>query len=77
MESVRHLTARACSTLDAETQEELAAEAFLWGCKNTRVAYQAMNANPRTLPQAWELVDCYEHNYKATVGHDLEPPAKG
>ena len=76
-ESVRRLTARAYPTLDAKTREELAAEAFLWGYKNTRVAYQAMNANPQTLAQAWELVDCYEHNYKATVGRDLEPPAKG
>ena len=64
-------------TLDAETREELAAEAFLRGYKNMRVAYLAMNTNRLTLAQAWKLVDCYEHNYKVTVGRDPEPLVKG
>ena len=58
-------------------QEELAAEAFLQGYKNPRVAYQAMNSNPQTLASAWELMDAYEHNNKATIGRDLEPTTRG
>ena len=58
-------------------QEELAAEAFLQGCKNHRVAYQAMNSNPQTLASTWELIDAYKHKYKATIGRDLEPATMG
>ena len=58
------------------TQEELAAEAFMRGYKSPRVAYQAMNREPVTVSAALTLVDTYEHNYKATVGRDLETPTR-
>ena len=76
-EQVRQLVTWACPDLLVATQEELAAEAFLRGYKNPRVAYQAMNSNPQTLASAWELIDAYEHNYKATMGRDLEPATRG
>ena len=43
--------AQAYPDLLVAAQEELAAEAFLRGYKNPRVAYQAMNSNPQTSSQ--------------------------
>ena len=56
----------------ASMQEELAAEAFLQGYHNARVAYQAMKSGLKTLVDAQELVEAYEHNYKATLGHEAD-----
>ena len=75
-ERVRRLVSRAYPEVPLATQEELAAEAFLRGYKSPRVAYQAMNREPATLSAALTLVDTYEHNYKATVGRDLETPTR-
>ena len=75
-ERVRRLVSRAYPDVPLATQEELAAEAFLRGYKSPRVAYQAMNREPATLSAALTLVDTYEHNYKATVGRDLETPTR-
>ena len=41
-----------------------------------RIAYQAMNQEPKTLACALELVDAYEHNVKATIGREYEQSTK-
>ena len=33
--------------------------------------------DPQTLTAAWDVVDLYEHNYKAIVGWEAEAMAKG
>ena len=51
--------------------DEIAAEAFLKGFKNTKLAYEAINKRPSSLNEALEVVTFLEHNYKATVERDL------
>lgn len=68
MEQIRRLVTRGFPNVHLDIQEELAAEAFLRGYKSPRVAYQAMNQAPKTLADARELVEVYEHNYKAILG---------
>ena len=53
-------------------QDQLAAEAFLRGYRNSRIAYVVFNRAPRTLNDAIELVTSQEHNYKATIGRDYD-----
>ena len=53
-------------------QDQLAAEAFLRGYRNSRIAYDVLNRAPRTLNDALELVTSQEHNYKATIGRDYD-----
>ena len=52
--------------------QKLAAEAFLQSYCNTSVAYQAMNSGSKTLVDPQELVEAYEHNYKATLGREAD-----
>ena len=75
-EEIRRLVARAYPDSSIETQDELAAEAFLGGYRSSRIAYQVMNQEPKTLARALELVDAYEHNFKATVGREHEQSTK-
>lgn len=51
-------------------QIQLAAEAFLRGCRNSGNAFDVLNKAPKTLSAAFEMVTCQEHNYRATVGRD-------
>ena len=51
------IVAQAYPDMAMEAQEEFAAEALLKGYRSPKVAYQATNANRRTLADAWELVD--------------------
>ncbi|MES9879517.1 MAG: retroviral-like aspartic protease family protein, partial [Sedimenticola sp.] len=69
-EEVRRLTVRAYPRVDDTMLEELAAEAFLRGFRNSKHAYEAMNRNPTTLNEALEIVTALEHNYKATMARD-------
>ena len=46
------------------------------GYRSSRIAYQVMNQEPKMLAHALELVDAYEHNFKATVGREHEQSAK-
>ena len=71
-EDIRRLVAMAYPEMTIKGQDEIAAEAFLGGYRNSRIAYQAMNGAPKTLARALELVDAYEHNYRATVGREQE-----
>ena len=52
--------------------EQLAAENFLKGYKNGKIAYEVMNRCPRTLNEALSYVTTAEQNFKATFGWDLE-----
>lgn len=75
-EQIRRLVTRAFPDNDPVFQEELAAEAFLRGYRNSKVAYQAMNRDPKTLAEAQQLVEVYEHNYKTTVGRHAEAASR-
>ena len=69
-EEVRRLITQAYPGTDLEMQDQLAAESFLRGYRNSRIAYDVLNRNPKTLNEAIELVTYQEHNYRATVGRD-------
>ena len=65
---VMHLVTMAFPGVPLATQEEFAAEAFLRVYRSPSVGYHCINREPKTLAEAQELVDAYEHNYRATVG---------
>jgi len=69
-QEVRSLVSKAFPGVGLEMQDELAAEAFLKGLHDSRIAYQAMNKSPKTLSVAIEEVIRLEHNFKATIGRD-------
>ena len=71
-EEARRLVARAFPTVTITLQEELAAEAFLKGYRNSRVGYEALNKAPKTISEALDIVVQVQHNYKATVGRETE-----
>ncbi|KAK3097999.1 hypothetical protein FSP39_015198 [Pinctada imbricata] len=71
-EEARRLVARAFPSVAIALQEELAAEAFLKGYRNSRVGYEALNKAPKTVSEALDIVVQLQHNYKATVGRDTE-----
>ena len=71
-EEARRLVARAFPTVTLTLQEELAAEAFLKGYRNSRVGYEALNKAPKTISEALDIVVQLQHNYKATVGRETE-----
>ena len=66
------MVTRAYPGTDLEMQDQLAAEAFLRGYRNSRIAYDVLNRAPRTRNDALELVTSQEHNYKATLGRDYD-----
>ena len=53
-------------------QDQIAAEAFLRGYRNSRIANYALDRAPRTLNDALELVTSQEHTYKATLGRNYD-----
>ena len=67
-EVVQKLVAQGYPTADRGSQEEFAAEAFLMGYKNQKVGYEVLNTAPKTLHEAVERVEAYQHNYRATLG---------
>ena len=71
-EEARRLVVRAFPTVNITLQEELAAEAFLKGYRNSRVGYEALNKAPKTISEALDIVVQLQHNFKATVGRDAE-----
>ncbi|XP_069137250.1 uncharacterized protein [Argopecten irradians] len=71
-EEVRRLVTLAYPGVDLKLQDQLAAETFLKGYKNIRVAYNVMNQKSLTLNAASELVTAQEHNFRATSGRDKE-----
>lgn len=71
-EEVRRLVTQAYPGTDFEMQDQLAAEAFLRGYRNSRIAFDVLNKAPRTLIAAIEMVTCQEHNYRASVGRDYD-----
>ncbi|KAL7854522.1 hypothetical protein SRHO_G00167120 [Serrasalmus rhombeus] len=56
-----------------DLKEQIAANAFPKGLRNQKIAYKVMNRDPTTLDEAQRLVGTYEHNFRATLGHDLNP----
>ncbi|KAK6172537.1 hypothetical protein SNE40_016172 [Patella caerulea] len=75
-EEVRRLVTLAYKDVNLVLQDELAAEAFLKGYRNPRVAYEALNRNPRTIAEALDIVTQLEHNYRATLGRDADVARK-
>ena len=71
-EEIRRLVTRAYPGVDVVMQDQLAAEAFLKGYKNTKIAYDVLNKKPTTLNEALEMVTFQEHNFKATIGRPQE-----
>ncbi|CAC5383975.1 unnamed protein product [Mytilus coruscus] len=55
-----------------ELQEELAAEHFLIGHTNLKLAYEALNRQPKTVSSALDIVVQLQHNYHATLGRDVD-----
>ena len=51
-EEIRRLVTRAYPGVDVVMQDQLAAEAFLKGYKNTKIAYDVLNKKPTTLNEA-------------------------
>ncbi|VDH95933.1 Hypothetical predicted protein [Mytilus galloprovincialis] len=70
-EKVRRLVSRAFPTSSIELQEELAAEHCLKGHKNPKIAYEALNRQPKTVSSALDIVVQIQHNYHATLGRDV------
>lgn len=71
-EEVRHLVTFAYPGVELPLQDQLAADAFLKGLKDQKLAYEVMNKDPCTLPEAKKLVEVHKHNYKATVGQEVD-----
>ena len=71
-EEIRRLVTRVYPGVDVVMQDQLAAEAFLKGYKNTKIAYDVLNKKPTTLNEALEMVTFQEHNFKATIGRPRE-----
>ncbi|XP_038154197.1 uncharacterized protein LOC119791901 [Cyprinodon tularosa] len=71
-EEVRRLVTFAYPGVDMSLQDQLAADAFLKGLKDQKLAYEVMNKDPCTLADAQKLVEAHEHNYKATVGREVD-----
>ncbi|XP_049326794.1 uncharacterized protein LOC125786977 [Astyanax mexicanus] len=71
-EEIRRLVTLAYPGVDLQLQDQLAADAFLRGLCNQRIAYEVMNKDPPTLTEAQKLVEAHEHNFKATIGRDGE-----
>ena len=63
-EEVRRLVTLAYPGTDLEMQDQLGAEAFMRGYRNSRIASDVLNRAPRTVNEAVELVTSKEHNYK-------------
>ncbi|KAG1941072.1 hypothetical protein F2P79_016231 [Pimephales promelas] len=71
-EEVHMLVILAYPGVDTELREQIAADAFLKGLRNQKVAYEVMNRDPVSLDEAQRLVSSYEHNFKATLGRDFD-----
>jgi len=71
-EEVHRLVILAYPGVDTELREQIAADAFLKGLRNQKVAYEVMNRDPVSLDEAQRLVSSYEHNFKATLGRDFD-----
>ncbi|KAL1258960.1 hypothetical protein QQF64_009537 [Cirrhinus molitorella] len=67
-EEIQRLVVIAYPGVDNELREQIAADDFLKGLHNQKVAYEVMNRDPVTLDEAQWLVSSYEHNFKATLG---------
>lgn len=69
---MRRLVTQVYPGTDLEMQDQLAAEAFLRGYRNSRIAFDVLNKAPKTMNAAIEMVTCQKHNYRATVGRDYD-----
>ncbi|KAI7809323.1 hypothetical protein IRJ41_005269 [Triplophysa rosa] len=71
-EEVQKLVVLAYPGVDIDLRDQIAADAFLKGLRNQKVAYEVMNRDPVMLDEALRLVSSYEHNFKATLGRDFD-----
>lgn len=58
--------------MDPLLQDQFAADAFLKGLRNQKVAYEEMNRDPQSLADAQKQAEAHEHNFRATVGPEME-----
>lgn len=58
--------------MDLDLQDQLATDFLLKGLRNQKVAYEIMNKDPLSLVEAQRLAKAPEHNYRATMGRDVD-----
>lgn len=75
-EEVQHLVTLAYPVVKLDLQDQLATDFFLKGLRNQKVAYEVMNKDPYSLVEAQRLVEAHEHNYRATVGRDIDAKSR-
>ena len=56
-EEIRRLVTRAYPGVDVVMQDQLSAEAFLKGYRNTKIAYDVLNKKPTALNEVLEMVN--------------------
>lgn len=71
-EEVQRLVTLAYPGVELDLQDQLATDFFLKGLRNQKVAYEVMNKDPHSLVEAQRLVEAHEHNYRATLGRDID-----
>ncbi len=71
-EEVQRLITLAYPGVELDLQDQLATDFFLKGVRNQKVAYEVMNKDPQSLVEAQRLVEAHEHNYRATLGRDID-----
>ncbi|KAI7811653.1 hypothetical protein IRJ41_008241 [Triplophysa rosa] len=71
-EEVQRLVTLAYPGVELDLQDQLATDFFLKGLHNQKVAYEVMNKDPHSLVEAQRLVEAHEHNYRATMGRDID-----
>ncbi len=71
-EEVQRLITLAYPGVELDLQDQLATDFFLKGLRNQKVAYEVMNKDPHSLVEAQRLVEAHEHNYRATLGRDID-----
>lgn len=71
-EEVRCLVSLGYPGTDLLLQDQLATDVFLKGLRNQKVAYEVMNRDPPSLAEAQMLAELHKHNFKATLGREVE-----
>ncbi|KAL0158975.1 hypothetical protein M9458_047051, partial [Cirrhinus mrigala] len=70
-EEVQRLVTLPYPGVELDLQDQLATDFFLKGLRNQK-HYEVMNKDPQSLVEAQRLVEAHEHNYRATVGRDID-----
>ncbi|ROI47877.1 hypothetical protein DPX16_16300 [Anabarilius grahami] len=75
-EEVQCLVTLANPGVELDLQDQLATDFFLKGLHNQKVAYEVMNRDPHLLVEAQRLVEAHEHNYRATMGREVDAKSR-